>query len=323
MARILQPTPQNLDHLATALATGEIVAIPTETVYGLAGNALNPEAIARIYKAKDRPARNPLIVHVGELQQLKEIAEVSGIAQKLISEWWPGPLTLILRRKPVVPDSVTAGQDTVAVRMPAHPIFQALAKRCNFPLAAPSANPSGYVSPTQAEHVQRQMHDRIDWILDGGSCEKGIESTILSLVDPEKPALLRHGSISIDQLAASLGMEVAQPELTESGHEEGLISPGLMKRHYSPTTDVRLFEGFAPEVDAGSAILFLSKESCQSKNHFAFSNDGDLSDVARNLYATLQELDSQKFECLYLELPQNTGTGVALRDRMNRAAAKD
>ncbi|MCB1121864.1 MAG: threonylcarbamoyl-AMP synthase [Verrucomicrobiae bacterium] len=322
MAQILNPTPENLDRLAAALAAGEIVAIPTETVYGLAGNALNPKAIRQIYEAKERPARNPLIVHIGDKQQLGAIAmDIPDEADRLIETWWPGPLTLILRKMPHVPTSVTAGLDSVAVRMPSHPVFRDLARRCSFPLAAPSANPFGYVSPTRASHVAQHMANRIDWILDGGPCERGLESTILSLVDPGKPILLRTGSISHSELEATLGKKIEAPNLNEAEHGEGLSSPGLMKRHYSPGTPVRLFEYSTPQANGNAVVVFLSKNSCTAENHFSLSESGNLSEVAQNLYDLLQHLDQRGFDIIFLELPPPSGLGNAIRDRMTRAAS--
>ena len=322
MAHILQATPANLDKLATALSEGDVVAVPTETVYGLAGNALDPSAIAKIYEAKNRPSRNPLIVHIGHLEQLKDIAEASKEAEALAETFWPGPLTMILPKKPVVPDRVTAGLDTVAVRMPSHPVFRELAERCSFPLAAPSANPFGYVSPTKAQHVQEQMKGRIQWVLEGGACNRGIESTILSLANPDEPVLLRHGSISAEQLSEALDKPVSTPDTLAADQGQSLPSPGLMKRHYSPHTPVQLFEGREPENDAHSAVVFLTADSCSKPNHFALSQEGDLEEVARNLYHLLQELDQQGFKAIILELPENNGTGTAIRDRMHRAAAQ-
>jgi L-threonylcarbamoyladenylate synthase len=284
---------------------------------------LDPEAIAKIYAAKGRPARNPLIVHIARMEQLEEIVDFPDSGEKLSTQFWPGPLTLIVKKKPLVPDSVTAGLDTVAVRMPSHPVFQELACRCTFPLAAPSANPFGYVSPTRAEHVQAQMGDAIDWILDGGPCERGIESTILSLASTEDPTLLRHGSISADQIANALGQRIKTPKSPATESEESLISPGLMKRHYCPKTPVQLFEKVSPEGTRRSAILFLSHTSCEKANHFSLSTKGVLDEVAKNLYNMLQQLDQKGFQTLYLELPENSGLGVAIRDRMTRAAAQD
>lgn len=322
MTQILQPTPSNLDQFATALAEGEIVAVPTETVYGLAGNALDKRAVSKIYLAKGRPARNPLIAHVSGIDQLATIAEISEVASSLMEYFWPGPLTLILPKKAIVPDIVTADLDTVAVRMPSHPVYQELAKCCPFPLAAPSANPFGYVSPTRAEHVLRQMEGKIDWILDGGPCDKGIESTIVSLADPSKPTVLRRGSISPHQLEAAIGKPVITPDTIDADQGQNLPSPGLMKRHYSPNTKVCLFEG-SPSVESkSSAVVFLSKVSCSASNHYYLSQNGDLEEVAKQLYNLLQELDQKAFHTIYLELPEAQGTGAAIRDRMERAAAR-
>lgn len=323
MAQILQPTLLHLDRIAEQLSKGEIAAVPTETVYGLAGNALNPEAIAKIYAAKARPARNPLIVHIHNQDQLREIAVVPEAGTILAKEFWPGPLTLIFRKRPVVPDSVTAGLGTVAVRMPSHPVYRELARRCPFPLAAPSANPFGYVSPTRAEHVATQMGSTINWILDGGPCESGIESTIVSLVEPKHPLLLRKGGISVEEVERILGVPVVrQPKEAKADEDGALASPGLMKRHYSPKTPIQLFEGGRPTPAGKEAVVFLDGRDCQGPDDYGLSDSGDLKEVARNLYDRVQTLDRKNYARIHLELPENRGIGQALRDRMTRAAAK-
>jgi L-threonylcarbamoyladenylate synthase len=323
MAQILQPTPANLDHLAEILAQGGIVAIPTETVYGLACNALDPIAVANVYEAKQRPSRNPLIVHIGELETLADIAETSEESQLLTKSFWPGPLTVILRKRPVIPDEVTAGASTVAVRMPSHPVFRELAKRCPFPLAAPSANPFGYVSPTKAKHVEQTMGASIEWILDGGDCEGGLESTIISLIDPVAPALLRHGGISIQALETVLNTKILSQEMVADDSEDPLISPGLLKRHYSPHTEISLFEEQAPMVGENEAIVFLQSKDCRRENEFFLSRNGDLKEVAHNLYDLLQRLDNKGFARLYFQIPAPIGIGLAICDRMHRAAAQN
>ena len=323
MAQILQPTPQNLDRLAKILAEGGIVAVPTETVYGLACNALNPAAVAIVYQAKQRPSKNPLIVHIGELESLNEIAGTSEYSEKLIKSFWPGPLTLILPKRPIIPNEVTAGTPTVAVRMPSHPVFRELAKRCSFPLAAPSANPFGYVSPTKAEHVEQNMGETVEWILDGGDCEGGLESTIISLVDPLSPVLLRHGGISIQELEVVLKTKIISKNIVADISDKSLLSPGLLRRHYSPHTEIRLFEGCAPKVDDNEAIVFLKAADSRGENKFFLSQNGDLKEIAHNLYDMLQRLDKKGFGCIHFQIPAPIGIGQAIRDRMCRAAAQD
>ena len=208
-ARILRGTPPALPHHARRLRAGELVAVPTETVYGLAANALDARACRRIFTAKGRPADDPLIVHIHALAQLSEVAEVNAAALKLAKKFWPGPLTLVLPKKSVVPSVVSAGLSSVAVRMPSHPLFRRLLKLAGVPLAAPSANLFGYVSPTSAEHVRAGLGKRIRSILDGGPCKVGLESTIVDLRDPRHPRLLRPGAITRGELESALGTRVA------------------------------------------------------------------------------------------------------------------
>ncbi|MBH53406.1 MAG: threonylcarbamoyl-AMP synthase [Opitutaceae bacterium] len=322
MARILQPTSSNLDDIAAYLQSGEIAAIPTETVYGLAGNALDPRAVAKIFKTKGRPAQNPLIVHIESLEQLSSIADISESAKVLASLFWPGPLTMILRKKSIVSDRVTAGLQTVAVRMPSHPIFRELARRCSFPIAAPSANPFGYVSPTRTEHVQQQLGDQISFILDGGPSEKGLESTIVSLSTPSQPELLRYGSISLDSISVALGIPVIDKVNRVDSGNSGLISPGLMKKHYSPNTPIELFSGAVPEVNSNEVVLHLFWNSDFDPKQLYLSETGTMEEAAQNFYHCLQFLDQKHFNKIYLELPPKGGIGDALRDRMGRAAAR-
>jgi L-threonylcarbamoyladenylate synthase len=320
MAQILQPTPLNLDRLAKILADGGIVAVPTETVYGLACNALDPTAVAKVYEAKRRPSRNPLIVHIGELESLTQIAETSEDSEKLIKAFWPGPLTVILPKQPIIPSEVTAGTPTVAVRMPSHSVFRELARRCSFPLAAPSANPFGYISPTKAEHVEQSMGDSVEWILDGGKCEGGLESTIISLTNTVAPILFRHGSIPNHELEAVLNKKLISKEIKAEVSQEALLSPGLLRRHYSPHTEIRLFEGVAPKPGENEAIVFLNANDCRREGEFSLSKNGDLIEVAHNLYDTLQRLDRKEFARIHFQIPAAIGIGQAICDRMGRAA---
>ena len=235
-ARIYRGTPQQLARLARRLQAGELVAVPTETVYGLAANALDARACRRIFVAKGRPANDPLIVHIHALTQLNEIAQINPAVLKLARAFWPGPLTFVLPKKPIVPDAVSAGLPSVAVRMPSHPLFRRLLRLTEVPLAAPSANRFGYVSPTTAEHVRTGLGDKISHILDGGPCAIGLESTIVDLRDPRKPRLLRPGAVTLAELSRTLGIRVRPaPTRARAG---GQLAPGLLARHYSPRTAV-------------------------------------------------------------------------------------
>jgi len=322
MAHILSNDSRELDLLATYLADGNVAAIPTETVYGLAGNALDTEAIERIFKLKGRPNTNPLIVHIGTLEELAILAQVPEGLDRLIENHWPGPLTLILPKRSCVPDVVTAGMDSVAIRMPVHPTFRALKARCPFPIAAPSANPFGYISPTRAEHVQNSMGDRLDYILDGGACESGLESTILSLVDPKNPTILRSGTLTAEALQPSLRHTIQVRREIQSV-ESAQSAPGQLKKHYSPSTPLQLFSGQAPKADQNEARIFLCKPKQAASNDFALSESGSLQEVAHNLYQLLNHLDHKNYQRIHLEAPQgNDSLAIAIRDRLERAAAQ-
>jgi L-threonylcarbamoyladenylate synthase len=241
-AKILRGTPRNLQRLARALIAGEVVAVPTETVYGLAGDALNPQAVKKIFRAKGRPTNDPLIVHLHSLAQLDALAEKNAAVEELARAFWPGPLTLVLPKKPAVPDLVTSGRPSVAVRMPRHPLFRALLRACGLPLAAPSANPFGYISPTTAAHVRDGLGKKIRYILDGGDCDIGLESTILDLRDPLHPAILRPGAIERRAIERVLRVSVKAAHGETTRAHASAIAPGLLARHYSPRTPIRLHD---------------------------------------------------------------------------------
>src|SRR5262245_2786343 len=239
MGELLTPTAENLVRAATVLRGGGLVAFPTETVYGLGGNALDPAAVARVFDAKGRPARNPLIVHVADAGRVPDVAaDFPDAARRLAERFWPGPLTLVLPRRDDLPAAVTAGGPTVAVRVPAHPVALDLLRAAGVPVAAPSANRSGELSPTTAEHVRRSLGDRVDLILDAGPTGRGIESTVLDVTGP-RPRLLRPGPIPPGVLEAILG-PIERSRVRESGSGPALPSPGQLSRHYAPRTPVEL-----------------------------------------------------------------------------------
>jgi L-threonylcarbamoyladenylate synthase len=354
-ARIYSGTPRNLATLARVLRRGGLVAAPTETVYGLAANALDAKACAGIFRVKGRPQTDPLIVHIASLAELGRLAVVNGAALVLAEKFWPGPLTIVLPKKELVPDIVSAGLPSVAVRMPAHPLFRKLLKLAGVPLAAPSANPFGYVSPTTAEHVQDNLGTKIGHILDGGACAVGVESTIVDLRDPRKPRLLRPGAVTQAQLEAALGVPVrARAKAKRKGGDEkqvAQIAPGLLTRHYSPRTPVVLHERLvdaaetvasagaeraekseAPEVpvktgttsNRGEAWVFMAKpRHARGKNVFWFDAHGNLRGVARRLFAVLRKLDEAGFARIHVEQASGAdGLVEAINDRLRRAAAK-
>ncbi len=324
-ARLYRGTPSNLRRLAAALRRGELVAVPTETVYGLAGDATNPAACRSIFRAKRRPANDPLIVHIHALRQLELLAEVNDAARVVARAFWPGPLTLVLPKKPSVPAVVTSGGDSVAVRMPAHPLFRKLLRLTDRPLAAPSANPFGYVSPTSADHVRAGLGNRIRHILDGGSCPIGVESTILDLRDPRRPVVLRPGAISARELSSVLGVRVGS--LRRATPAQGPVAaPGLLARHYSPRTPITLYRGRPPVVPSDEARVFFAapKRVQLAANEFVLSSDGTGEAAAHRLFALLRELDAGTWRHLHLQrAPATVALAPALNDRLQRAAARD
>lgn len=326
-ARIYRGTLRNLRLLARKLQQGEIVAVPSETVYGLAGNALDARACRKIFTAKGRPSTDPLIVHIHSLKQLREVAVTNAAALQLAKQFWPGPLTLILPKQDVVPDAVTAGLPSVAVRMPSDPLFRRLLKLCGLPLAAPSANPFGYVSPTTAAHVHHGLGKRIDHILDGGPTEIGLESTIVDLRRPAHPRLLRPGAISARELSQTLGVAVKIGPKRSGDSKQVQIAPGSLQRHYSPHARVILHRRLsllqAAKAETSEAWLFLKRPPGPARRHlYWFDVAGKAPAIAKKLFAMLRQLDHAGYQRIHVELMPGTGLAEAINDRLRRAAAK-
>lgn len=309
----------SVEKAAEYLRAGEAVAIPTETVYGLAANALYQKAVTRIFEIKDRPRFNPLILHIGDIDQINVFAEnIPEKAFELVKKFWPGPLTLVLKKSPLISDLLTAGNEGVAIRMPNHPLSLELLKKLRFPLAAPSANPFGYVSPTTALHVERQLGDKIPYILDGGQSAVGLESTIVSFLNDE-PVLLRAGGLATEEIEKITG------ELKHRTHSSSPLAPGQLASHYSP--DVKIILGdikenlkkYAPEK---VAILSLSEQftDVPVQQQIQLSRTGDLAEAARNLFASLRSLDQLPVGIILAELVPEIGLGRAINDRLKRAA---
>jgi L-threonylcarbamoyladenylate synthase len=322
-ARIHPPTPKNLRRLAGVLQRGGLVAIPTETVYGLAAHALDAKACRAIFKAKGRPAHDPLIVHVLDLAHAEELAEFNGAARQLARAFWPGPLTIILPKKACVPGIVTSGGPTVALRAPAHPLARRLLQLAGVPLAAPSANPFSYISPTTALHVQQGLGSRIGHILDGGDCAIGVESTVLDLTRPNRPRILRPGAISGAQLTKVLKIAVTT---TRRAGQPGvrLLAPGLLDKHYSPRTPLQVAARL-PQPDPGTAIIHLRQPAQESgPGIYWLSRRGALGEIARNLYRVLREADAAGHRRIMIERvpPTSGGLAAAINDRISRAAAQ-
>ena len=306
------PTSDAIARAAAILRSGGLVAFPTETVYGLGGDATNDRAVAAIFAAKDRPRFNPLIVHVAEAAAAEQLAAFDERARLLAARFWPGPLTLVLRRAANSPVSrlASAGLDSVAVRVPAHPVALALLRAAGLPVAAPSANPSGRLSPTTAEHVARGLGGRAAMILDGGPCPVGVESTVLDLTGG-RPRLLRPGGVAAAELESLVG------PLASAGARAGARprSPGLTASHYAPRLPLRLK---ARRVRAGEALLGFGAAPGATLN---LSPAGDLAEAAANLFAMLHALDRPPFAAIAVMAIPNEGLGAAINDRLRRAAA--
>jgi len=326
---VFSASEHDLDQCAERLRQDEILAIPTETVYGLAGNALKESCAQAIFAVKGRPLIDPLIVHCASIEAAFNYLHLHPVIEAVAKNFWPGPLTIVARKQNSIPDIVTAGLDTVAIRVPQHPIFQQLLARLDFPLAAPSANPFGYVSPTQAQHVQKTLGSKIDGILDGGPCTHGIESTILDLREPNKPAILRQGPISQSALASALKRPL--PDRSISLHTDGpQCAPGQLLKHYSTQTSIELFVDHPPSINTSApssskiATVFTQRPqaSDQAPNSFWLSESGDLEEVAHNLFSLMQKLDRSDYSQLNIQLAPNIGIGLAINDRLRRAAAK-
>lgn len=304
------------------LINNHLVAMPTETVYGLAANALNPDAVAKIFEAKERPTFDPLIVHTFSINQLPHfVLEIHPSLLKLAENFWPGPLTLLLPKKQTIPDLVTSGLSRVGVRIPNHPVALDLLSQLDFPLAAPSANPFGYISPTTAEHVRKQLGEKIAYILDGGHCDVGLESTIVG-EENDTIVVYRLGGLSIDDIESVVGKVSIQ--LNQSSNP---LAPGQLKSHYAPKKPLLIGQlSLLKDAYAGKkigAIVFgypekdnsdvLMKELSLSKNY---------SEAAVNLFSFLRELDESDVDVIIAELLPEQGLGLAINDRLKRAACK-
>ncbi len=329
MAKILSgDCEQSLDHAAQLLCRGGIVALPTETVYGLAADATNSSAVAQIFEIKGRPLIDPLIVHVLNCEHASTIAHITDTAIKLTEIFWPGPLTLVLPKKPAIPHLVTAGKDSVALRSPSHPVMRRVIEITGLPLAAPSANPFGYISPTTADHVQDSLGSKLQFIVNGGPCEYGLESTILSLLDPQKPSLLRPGPISKVELENALCQTIVLPIPIQK--DTAQEAPGMLLRHYSPHTSLQLSPhphvSHTTKNKNKTALLYLTKPSdailAEQENTSVFwcSETPDLHQSARHLFALLRLIDMMQFNIIIAELAPEKGIGIAINDRLKRAA---
>ncbi|MBN7811696.1 threonylcarbamoyl-AMP synthase [Algoriphagus sp. H41] len=306
------------------LEKGQLVGIPTETVYGLAGNALDSEAAALIFETKNRPGFDPLILHTSSIERVGEfVREFPEQLRVLAENFWPGPLTLLLPRKAIVPDLVTSGLDRVAVRVPQHPLTLALLEELSFPLAAPSANPFGYISPTRPSHVEAQLGDRIPYILDGGACTVGLESTIVGM-EAGEITIYRLGGLEIAELEKLVG-----PVTIKDHSSSNPAAPGQLDSHYSPRKPFLLgdLQELIREKKAQGenfAVLSFSQafSDLEPGRQIALSPSENLHEAAKNLFAAMRELDESPATVILAELMPETGLGRAINDRLRRAAAK-
>jgi L-threonylcarbamoyladenylate synthase len=316
--------PEGLREAATLLAAGELVALPTETVYGLGAAGLDPLACARVFEAKERPLSDPLIVHLPDLEWLERLARPNELASRLAAEFWPGPLTMVLPRTKLVPDLVTSGEQTVALRMSAHPIFRQIAQIYGKPIAAPSANRFGQISPTAAEHVMIELGGRIPLIVDGGRCVHGLESTIV-LVHEQGVEILRHGPITNERLSE---FTVVLPR------DARILTPGSMDRHYAPRTPLIISRRFDPAhaelSDIGgmrwpkrTGMLLWSRSGAEFEFVEYLSHKQDLREAAANLYGAMRRLDEAGLDLIVAEAVPETGLGVAIMERLRKAAARE
>lgn len=308
---------------AKLLSEGETVGIPTETVYGLAGNALNEESVLRIFEVKNRPYFDPLIVHVGSVEEIQKYTAV--IPEKLLElakVYMPGPLTLLLEKNDNIPDLVTSGSSKVAIRVPAHPMTRALLAKLDFPIAAPSANPFGYISPTTAEHVEKQLGNKIPYILDGGPCRVGIESTIVGVED-NQVVIYRKGGLEVEKIEAVLHEKVLIRPHSSSKPD----APGMLTLHYAPKKKMVLadvtFDWRRASREEGVCFLRFSSyfPDMAKERQKVLSPSGDMHEAARHLFRYMRELDESACGVIYAELLPSEGLGHAMNDRLTRASA--
>ena len=313
----------DLARAITLLRAGELVAIPTETVYGLAGNALDALAVAEIFRVKDRPRFDPLIIHVASRDRIEDyVIDFPAGARRLAEHFLPGPLSLLLPKRSIIPDLVTAGSPFVAIRVPAHPLTRELLAQLDFPLAAPSANPFGYISPTAPEHVARQLGDKISYILDGGPSPVGVESTIVSFAEAE-PEVLRKGGLAVEEIEAVLGRPIRIRAHSTSNPQ----APGMLKSHYAPRVPFRVgdLEQLAREY-AGRRLGVLAFQQALPQlpleRQRLLSPTGDLAEAARRLFAAMRELDEMDLDLILAEWFPEQGLGRAINDRLRRASVR-
>lgn len=318
--KMFMVTLDKINKAADLICKGELIAFPTETVYGLGANALDAKAVARIFALKERPYFDPLIVHIHSQHIVNQLVmDVPPLAQTLMKRFWPGPLTIILRKKPLVPDIVTAGMPTVGLRIPNHPVALALIEKAGVPIAAPSANPFGKLSPTKAEHVAKYFNQQIPMILDGGACQKGLESTIIDLSGFE-PTIRRLGALPIEDITACIG-----PCRDVTANSGGDIMPGTLDKHYAPQTVLILLSAQDPWPKSpsrrGYVVFGVTPDELKDEPHVLnLSKQGDLFEAAAGLFEGLHQMDQMGLERIYVKPFPKHGLGLAIMDRLVKAA---
>ncbi len=309
----------NVNEACSLLEQGQVVAIPTETVYGLAANALDAKAVIKIFEAKKRPFFDPLIVHLKHANELDKYAiNIPSQAYALSQAFWPGPLTLVLQRSALIPDMVTSGLDTVALRVPAHPLAHQILSRLSFPLAAPSANPFGYISPTTAQHVLAQLQGHIPLIVDGGPCKVGVESTIVQCTH-EGTTVLRLGGTSVESIEAIVGK--VKVNITSSSNPQ---APGMLTTHYAPRKPMLIgnIDDLMAEHSSKKIAVLTFQKTYNVPHSRVLSDKGELNEAAQNLFSMMRELDATDADIILTELVPAIGLGPAINDRLQRAASK-
>lgn len=306
------------------LNNNQLVAIPTETVYGLAANAFNADAVLKIYQTKNRPQFNPLIIHSNAIERFENWGLIIPDEVKVLAKhFWPGPITFIIPSNNNIPEIVTAGTGAVAIRVPNHPLTLKLLAQLSFPLAAPSANPSGFISPTSPQHVAEQLGNKVKYILDGGNCNIGIESTIISFLENE-PKIMRFGGLPIEEVELILGKKI------NFNNNDKIVAPGMLLKHYAPSHPLflvnNLAEAINKEVDknrVGVISFFSQHEEVPIKNQFILSKTKNLSEAAKNLFEFMHQLDELEIDKIIAEELPNIGLGYAINDRLRRASYQD
>ena len=323
MAKIYPANSKNIEMTAAIIRSGGIAAFPTETVYGLGGSAFNPTAIAKIFEVKNRPFFDPLIVHIADIEALKELTQDTGnLLMDLSENFWPGPLTIVVRHSNAVPDIVTSGLPTVAIRMPSHPVALELIRHARTPIAAPSANPFGGLSPTRAEHVLEGLGGSIEVILDGGPCEIGLESTIIKIED-QKAILLRPGGLPVEEIQKVTG----KVDTADGSNAE---APGMLPYHYAPSKPVKIFTSSKDMdfKDKDAVFLFFKEPDggfpdFLDKERFAvMSSTGDMKEAAATIFQSLHRLDAYPAKKIYAEAVPKKGLGLAIMDRLVKASGR-